>query len=69
MIMADNISYRCEQYYDLPRTNTCIARLRYGRYYTQVIGQITRSELTIEHFFELVRLLDNRMQILNTNKY
>jgi len=64
ILAANDVLYRCERYYDLDITTHCVARLRYGQYYTELVGQITAEALNVEQFFELVKVVDNRMQIL-----
>ena len=63
-LLADDTWWRCEQYYGEDDWNSCIAQLRYGRYYTHLIYDIDNRELSVEQFFNLVVLLDQRMQVL-----
>lgn len=63
-LIADNISYHCERYYGDDNLTHCIARLRYDRYYTHIIGSINPNQISVEQFFKLVELVDKRMQTL-----
>jgi|GEM_PF-3802030 len=63
-LYADNVLYRCEEYYKMPKLSLCIARLRYGRYYTHVFGSVAPGKLSPQQFYELVSIVDEHMQAL-----
>ena len=65
-ILADDVAYRCHQYYDRSSWNFCVAQLRYGIYYTQIVRQVSNKarDLSAEEFLGLVQLVDARMQRL-----
>ena len=64
MLAANQVSYECEMYYRNRDWNACVARLQYGRYYTELTGAISEDDLSVSEFYGLVSIIDKRMQYL-----
>ena len=64
-LAADTIEFHCEMWKEVTEDrHPCAARLRYGRYFTQIIVDITATNLrfsTKDEFYQLLQVVDAKM--------